>query len=94
MPIGRVPHAVASALGTVVGMSAGVADLRSRRDGLLAIAVAIGVPGCEGLDVAHYQTVLDELAIPADWELAHASSEAPSGLDDCAPIFQSAHRFP
>jgi hypothetical protein len=38
-------------------------------------------------DAAHYEAVIDGLAIPTDWELARTIVKAPGGLDDCAPIF-------
>lgn len=56
---------------------------------LLPIVVAILLVGCGGPDAAHYEAVLDELPIPAAWELVQTTVRAPGGEIDCARIFSS-----
>jgi hypothetical protein len=52
--------------------------------GIGAITLALWAIGCGGPDAAHYNAVLDELAIPADWELAAATVSEPGFTDGCA----------
>ena len=59
--------------------------MRGKR--LLTVLVAVFVLGCGGPDAAHYEAVLDELSIPASWELARTVVNAPGGLEDCVPGF-------
>jgi hypothetical protein len=58
--------------------------MRVRR--LLLVLVAIVVVAC-GPDAAHYAAVLDELHVPAAWELARATIKAPGGEIDCTPLW-------
>lgn len=60
-----------------------VARMTGKR--LLAV-VAVLVFGCvaPGPDVAHYKAVLDELAIPADWELVHTTLMTPDTEPGCS----------
>ncbi len=58
--------------------------MRARR--LLLFLVAIVVVAC-GPDAAHYTAVLDDLHIPAAWQLAHTTVEAPGAEIDCTPLW-------
>ena len=60
-----------------------------RGNWLLAMLVAVLVVACSGPNAAHYEAVLDELSIPAGWELVHTTVRAPGGEIDCAPILTS-----
>jgi hypothetical protein len=55
---------------------------------LLAVALAMLLVGC-GPGADHYEAVLDELSIPAGWDLAHVTVRAPGGEIDCAAILTS-----
>lgn len=56
----------------------------------MAFAVAALVFGCGGgPDAAHYEAVLDELEVPAAWELVHTQMRAPGTEDDCSTLFPS-----
>jgi hypothetical protein len=48
--------------------------------------MVVAIAGCGGPDASHYQAVLDELAVPAGWELAHEAVKAPGGSDPCASL--------
>jgi hypothetical protein len=58
--------------------------MRVRR--FLLVLVAIVLVAC-GPDAAHYTAVLDGLHIPAAWQLARTTVEAPGGEIDCTSLF-------
>ena len=58
-----------------------------RGDPILAVAVALLVMACAGgPGPSHYAAVLDELAIPSDWELAKTEVRGPDGDVRCDPL--------
>jgi len=70
-----------------------IVDLAMRAKRLLPVLAAlVGLPLAVWTCVvivynpSHYIAVVDELAVPASWELAHTEIKAP-GLDACVPIF-------
>jgi hypothetical protein len=54
---------------------------RGRRTGLIGLLLASLIAGCGGPDVSHYQSLLEKLAIPADWQLVHTTVQRPGGSD-------------
>lgn len=58
-----------------------------RGNPILAVALALLVMACAGgPGPSHYAAVLDELAIPSDWELAKTEVRGPDGDVRCDPL--------
>lgn len=54
---------------------------------LLAIALTAALTGCAVADVARYQAVLDDFAVPDGWELALTKSVTPDTTPNCGGLF-------
>lgn len=52
----------------------------------IAAAAFVVVAGCSGPTASHYQAVLDEMNVPAGWELARETVKTPDGPNACASL--------
>ena len=59
---------------------------------LFIAVVALIVAACSGPSATHYEAVLDELSIPATWELVHSSVTTPDTDNGCSTLMGSCPR--
>jgi len=66
--------------------------VRNMRGKPLLALVAVLAVACGGPDPARFEAVLDQLAIPAGWELVHTEVATPDTEDGCSTLFPSCPR--